>query len=228
MASLTVRHLTTSSVEIDDQANDCRFRHRLQLSRRYSCIAPAFVLRVGACGRDHLIKFLTLLSTCTLHSLLHTHVSFFRVLSCCAASHSFFRHLLYATLTYDSMGLFVAQDGRYRGWLAALLCCFAAVGDDEHPSEKDRSRRTIPTEIQLLSWTNADEYSDHARGERSTTDRSLDCPTRATDYVNAYGFQTRRKATPGAIHSWHPRDDRTTAITTTSRVRRQPLPEPTA
>ncbi|TKA78912.1 hypothetical protein B0A55_03914 [Friedmanniomyces simplex] len=40
------------------------------------------------------------------------------------------------------MGLFVAQDGRYQGWLAALLCCIAAVGDDEYPIEKEQLRPT--------------------------------------------------------------------------------------
>ncbi|KAK5708627.1 hypothetical protein LTR17_020517 [Elasticomyces elasticus] len=34
------------------------------------------------------------------------------------------------------MGLFVAQDGRYRGWLAALLCCLLAVDEDEMPAKK--------------------------------------------------------------------------------------------
>jgi len=42
------------------------------------------------------------------------------------------------------MGLFVAQDGYYQGWLATLLCCFAAVGEDEHPAELDRSRGMFP------------------------------------------------------------------------------------
>ncbi|KAK5700636.1 hypothetical protein LTR97_005153 [Elasticomyces elasticus] len=34
------------------------------------------------------------------------------------------------------MGLFVAQDGRYQGWLAALLCCVLAVDEDELPVKK--------------------------------------------------------------------------------------------
>ncbi|KAK5734266.1 hypothetical protein LTR17_009097 [Elasticomyces elasticus] len=34
------------------------------------------------------------------------------------------------------MGLFVAQDGRYQGWLAALLCCMLAVDEDELPVKK--------------------------------------------------------------------------------------------
>lgn len=39
------------------------------------------------------------------------------------------------------MGLFLTADGHYQGWLAAFLCCCAALSDDEHPIEKDRSRR---------------------------------------------------------------------------------------
>lgn len=34
------------------------------------------------------------------------------------------------------MGLFVNEDGHVRGWLAALLCCWAAMGDDETYGEK--------------------------------------------------------------------------------------------
>ncbi|KAK0276087.1 hypothetical protein LTR91_008513 [Friedmanniomyces endolithicus] len=41
------------------------------------------------------------------------------------------------------MGLFVARNGHYQGWLAALLCCIAAVGDDESPEERERRTRTI-------------------------------------------------------------------------------------
>ncbi|KAK0870273.1 hypothetical protein LTS02_002539 [Friedmanniomyces endolithicus] len=40
------------------------------------------------------------------------------------------------------MGLFVARNGQYQGWLAALLCCIAAVGDDESPVERERRSRT--------------------------------------------------------------------------------------
>ena len=39
------------------------------------------------------------------------------------------------------MGLFVTEDGHFQGWLAAFLCCCAAVSDDESPIEKERSRR---------------------------------------------------------------------------------------
>ncbi|KAF2719328.1 hypothetical protein K431DRAFT_114619 [Polychaeton citri CBS 116435] len=38
------------------------------------------------------------------------------------------------------MGLFVSEDGQYQGWLAALLCCCAAVNEDEAPIERGRSR----------------------------------------------------------------------------------------
>ena len=45
------------------------------------------------------------------------------------------------------MGLFVAENGHYQGWLAAFLCCCAALNDDEYPIEKDGSRRKV-----FLSW----------------------------------------------------------------------------
>ena len=38
------------------------------------------------------------------------------------------------------MGLFVTEDGHFQGWLAAFLCCCAAVTEDESPIEKDRER----------------------------------------------------------------------------------------
>ena len=41
------------------------------------------------------------------------------------------------------MGLFVAEDGRYQGWLAAFLCCCAAVDVDEHPTKENRPRREM-------------------------------------------------------------------------------------
>lgn len=41
------------------------------------------------------------------------------------------------------MGLFLTEDGRFQGWLAAFLCCCAAVAEDESPYEKDRSRRKL-------------------------------------------------------------------------------------
>lgn len=39
------------------------------------------------------------------------------------------------------MGLFVSNDGYYKGWLAALLCCCAAVNSDEHPVELYKPQR---------------------------------------------------------------------------------------
>ncbi|KXL44336.1 MAG: hypothetical protein FE78DRAFT_32747 [Acidomyces sp. 'richmondensis'] len=38
------------------------------------------------------------------------------------------------------MGLFVSPDGHYRGWLAGLLCCCAAVTEDENSTEGGVSR----------------------------------------------------------------------------------------
>ena len=43
------------------------------------------------------------------------------------------------------MGLFVTEDGHFQGWLAAFLCCCAAVTEDEHPIERGRSRRKSST-----------------------------------------------------------------------------------
>ncbi|EME47865.1 hypothetical protein DOTSEDRAFT_69705 [Dothistroma septosporum NZE10] len=37
------------------------------------------------------------------------------------------------------MGVFVRDDGTFRSWLAALLCCCAALNEDEHPIEKQTS-----------------------------------------------------------------------------------------
>ncbi|KXS98716.1 hypothetical protein AC578_10498 [Pseudocercospora eumusae] len=58
------------------------------------------------------------------------------------------------------MSLFVDGDGHLRGWLAAFLCCWAAVGDDEYGLEKKstkakNSRPTIyndqPTQLEMMS-----------------------------------------------------------------------------
>lgn len=38
------------------------------------------------------------------------------------------------------MGLFIANDGRYRGWLAVLLCCCFALADDESPAERGQDK----------------------------------------------------------------------------------------
>ncbi|KAK3671636.1 hypothetical protein LTR78_008559 [Recurvomyces mirabilis] len=78
------------------------------------------------------------------------------------------------------MGLFVAQDGYYQGWLATLLCCFAAVGEDEHPAELDRSRaaarpvvcRTQPQAVSSLPRVltlPAQQQSDYHEPPSSST-----------------------------------------------------------
>ena len=41
------------------------------------------------------------------------------------------------------MGLFAHEDGHMRGWLAALLCCWAAMGDDETYKEKKSTQRKL-------------------------------------------------------------------------------------
>jgi hypothetical protein len=38
------------------------------------------------------------------------------------------------------MGLLVDDNGHYRGWLAAFLCCCAAMNEDEYPSERERDK----------------------------------------------------------------------------------------
>jgi hypothetical protein len=38
------------------------------------------------------------------------------------------------------MGLLVNDNGHYRGWLAAFLCCCAAMNEDEYPSERERDK----------------------------------------------------------------------------------------
>jgi hypothetical protein len=38
------------------------------------------------------------------------------------------------------MGLLVKDNGHYRGWLAAFLCCCAAMNEDEYPSQRERDK----------------------------------------------------------------------------------------
>lgn len=38
------------------------------------------------------------------------------------------------------MGLLVDDSGHYRGWLAAFLCCCAALNEDEYPSEREKNK----------------------------------------------------------------------------------------
>ena len=49
------------------------------------------------------------------------------------------------------MGLLVTEDGHYQGWLAALLCCCAAVNEDEHPLEMAKTRCELVRFLVLIS-----------------------------------------------------------------------------
>lgn len=42
-----------------------------------------------------------------------------------------------------SMGLLVSDDGHYQGWLAALLCCCAALDGDDNPAEREKERSRL-------------------------------------------------------------------------------------
>lgn len=47
------------------------------------------------------------------------------------------------------MGLFTTEDGRYQGWLAALLCCCAALNDDEYPKERNTAKGQLYLAISI-------------------------------------------------------------------------------
>ncbi|SMQ54717.1 unnamed protein product [Zymoseptoria tritici ST99CH_3D7] len=78
------------------------------------------------------------------------------------------------------MGLFVAGDGHYKGWLAALLCCCAAVTEDEYPVGKRRERSgaspstvcyTQPTIIKsMISRPRVAVRSIHSKSEAGSED----------------------------------------------------------
>lgn len=53
------------------------------------------------------------------------------------------------------MGLIVDENGHYRGWLASILCCCAALTEDEYPSErkKDNTKRKHGVLSSLLPLT---------------------------------------------------------------------------
>ncbi|KAF2165063.1 hypothetical protein M409DRAFT_55963 [Zasmidium cellare ATCC 36951] len=70
------------------------------------------------------------------------------------------------------MGLFVSDDGHYQGWLAALLCCWAALSEDEHPIEKKKISR--PTTARNTIWN---EQPTPLRPMPSTPSRTLTATT---------------------------------------------------
>jgi len=54
------------------------------------------------------------------------------------------------------MGLLVDDDGHYRGWLAAFLCCCAAMNEDEYPSERERDKIAGKNADIHMIWTFTD------------------------------------------------------------------------
>ena len=54
------------------------------------------------------------------------------------------------------MGLLVDDNGQYRGWLAAFLCCCAALNEDEYPNERERDKLACKESIVRMTWTCAD------------------------------------------------------------------------
>ena len=88
--------------------------------------------------------------------------------------YSIFLSSIHDILTLGSMGLFVAGDGHYQGWLAAFLCCCAAVDVDEHPVEKSKANGTwvcslVPAKVNhslinsQLPLTSRSAMSNHCR-----------------------------------------------------------------
>lgn len=67
------------------------------------------------------------------------------------------------------MGLFLTEDGHFQGWLAAFLCCCAAVSDDESPYEKERSRRKLHTESNKMEFAMALIQQQHLHALKSVT-----------------------------------------------------------
>jgi hypothetical protein len=54
------------------------------------------------------------------------------------------------------MGLLVDDNGHYRGWLAAFLCCCAAMNEDEYPSERERDKAACKQSIIRPTRTHTD------------------------------------------------------------------------
>jgi hypothetical protein len=54
------------------------------------------------------------------------------------------------------MGLLVDDNGHYRGWLAAFLCCCAAMNEDEYPRERERDKAACKQSIIRPTRTPAD------------------------------------------------------------------------
>jgi hypothetical protein len=64
------------------------------------------------------------------------------------------------------MGLLVDDNGHYRGWLAAFLCCCAAMNEDEYPSERERDK--IAGRHSLIYTTKTFTDNDIASSTEST------------------------------------------------------------
>jgi hypothetical protein len=50
------------------------------------------------------------------------------------------------------MGLIVDDNGHYRGWLASILCCCAALNEDEYPAERKKDKAQREFCLPLTQW----------------------------------------------------------------------------
>jgi len=64
------------------------------------------------------------------------------------------------------MGLLVDDNGQYRGWLAAFLCCCAALNEDEYPNERERDKLACKQSVVRITWTSTD--NDTASSKEAT------------------------------------------------------------
>jgi hypothetical protein len=73
------------------------------------------------------------------------------------------------------MGLIVDENGHYRGWLASILCCCAALNEDEYPAErkKDKIQRERGTLYRELSKCPANIIQSPPKGHNINNSISL-------------------------------------------------------
>ncbi|QIX00854.1 hypothetical protein AMS68_006371 [Peltaster fructicola] len=133
----------------------------------------------------------------------------------CAGTHE--------SATPRQMGLFITEDGQhYKGWLAALLCCCAAVNSDEHPAEWSRSQLTarggnhVYHEQPQLEQPPAYSYrpSRYSRAGSTDSERVL-LKSASTPSIFNQGDPTPNDATKGTISKRE-----SSSISTSPRVRR--------
>ncbi|KAM3423774.1 hypothetical protein BST61_g1178 [Cercospora zeina] len=116
------------------------------------------------------------------------------------------------------MGLFVHEDGHVRGWLAALLCCWAAFGDDETCGEKntnanisrphvcsDQPTPLQPMSVKPLARPNSGSFTDDDRvrpiSERPPSLKPLDFGDMSL--MGRMALHGRRKSSANLL--WSPR-----------------------